>query len=205
MKPPVVYLHGLARTGRSMSGIARHLRAAGYAPHVYSYASRRLSIADAADDVRARIVADLGEQPFYAVTHSLGGILMRLVGNAMNLERLVMIAPPNHGSRAALGLAGHPLYRWFYGPAGQGVVKPEAWPIPRVPFAVIAGTRVGVNPTGWYTRARRLFGDEPNDGTLTVEETKLDQMAQFSTVPASHTFIMNHPLTRRLVLEFFAG
>ncbi len=205
MKLPVVYLHGLARSGRSMSGIAKQLRAEGYDPHVYSYASRRLTIVEAAEDVRARIHSDLGDQPFHAVTHSLGGILMRLVGNDLNLQRMVMIAPPNQGCLAARGLAGHPLYRWFYGPAGQGVLTPEDWPVPRAPFAVIAGTRVGVNPTGWYTRARRVFGGQPNDGTLAVDETKLEGMSQFSTVPASHTFIMNHPLTRRLVLDFLAG
>jgi hypothetical protein len=46
--------------------------------------------------------------------------------------------------------------------------------------------------------------DEPSDGIVTVAETKLPGMADFATVDASHTWIMNHPEVRAMVLEFLA-
>jgi len=203
IKKPVVLLHGLARTARSMNGLAKYLRAAGHPTHVYAYASRTLSIDAAARDVEKRIRKDLGDAPFDAVTHSLGGILLRHCGDRLGLERLVMLAPPNQGSRVAASVGAHPLFRWFFGPAGHGVVDASTWPIPDAEIGVIAGTRVGVNPIGWYTNAGVFFAkDELNDGTVSVEETKLKGMAAFATVPASHTFIMDHAKARKLIVAF---
>jgi len=46
--------------------------------------------------------------------------------------------------------------------------------------------------------------DEPSDGIVTVAETRLEGMVDFATVDASHTWIMNHPQARAMVLEFLA-
>jgi hypothetical protein len=43
---------------------------------------------------------------------------------------------------------------------------------------------------------------EPSDGTLTVAETQLPGMSDFAQVDASHTWMMNHPATQRLVVHF---
>jgi len=70
---------------------------------------------------------------------------------------------------------------------------------------VIAGTRAlrGWNPTGWVSRSARVFAPgEPNDGMLAVSETQMDGIAAFATVDASHSWIMNHPAARALVVRF---
>ncbi len=55
----------------------------------------------------------------------------------------------------------------------------------------------------WLTRSMRIFGaDEPGDGTLSTWETQIDTMTDYAEVPASHTWLMNHPRTRRLVVDF---
>ena len=58
--PTVVLLHGLARSARSMAGLARHLRRAGYETWSRSYPSRRVGIADAARRNRLDPVAGPG-------------------------------------------------------------------------------------------------------------------------------------------------
>jgi len=206
--PTVVLLHGLARTDRSMRRLRGRLENAGHPTWARSYPSRRMPVAELARVVAGWIRADLGDRPIVGVTHSLGGIVARHMGELLPWRGVVMLAPPNAGSRVAARLRDRPWYRWFYGPAGQELGDPEGWPTPPSPFAVIAGTRslAATNPTSWITRALGMFPEQaPNDGTLAVTETRLPGMADFATVDATHTWIMNDQHTVELVLSFLAS
>jgi hypothetical protein len=204
-RPVVVFLHGLARTHRSLDGLRRHVEEAGWETWARTYPSRRLGLPELAELLAGWIRADLGDRPVVGVTHSLGGILARHLRDALPWRGLVMLAPPNQGSRVAAALGDHPLYRWWFGPAGRALADPRRWPAPPSPFAVIAGT-LGVsrgNLPSWLIHAKRLLPrHEPSDGTVTVEETRLPGMTAYAEVPASHTFVMDHPETRKRVLEF---
>ena len=203
MIPTVVLLHGLARRAGSLRPLARALERAGFATWSTSYPSRRLSIARAAAVLTDEIVANLGDRPLSAVTHSLGGVLVRHMHDPrLRWQRIAMLAPPNQGSRLAADLAAHPLFDRFYGPAGRELADPRAGPAPPAPFLVIAGTRAvhAGNPTSWL---RRLEG--PSDGTVLVEETRLDGMVAHLEVDATHTWIMRHPDAQRAVIRFLRG
>lgn len=207
MPPTVLLLHGLARTSRSMAGMRKFLETNGFPTWAETYPSRLHTLEDLATQVAEQVQRDLPNQRYVAVTHSLGGILVRHLGERLPLEAAVMLAPPNAGTRAGLAFAQHPLYRWFYGPAGQQVVRPEAWPQawPPFPVGVIAGTNSlsPVNPISWVTRALGILpAQEPSDGTVTVAETKHPQMHDFRTVDASHTWIMDHPQVQAWTLRF---
>ncbi len=200
----VVLLHGLGRTHRSMGRLQRRLEAAGHPTWSCTYPSRREPIEGLAEYVARRVEAEV-EGPLMAVTHSLGGILVRHLAERLPWERVVMLAPPNTGSSVARALQDLKLFRWLFGPAGQEVGDGARWPAPPSPFAVIAGTRgpsVG-NPSSWLTGAMNLIDPEgPHDGTVSVAETRLAGMADFATVDASHTWIADHPRTAELVLAF---
>lgn len=204
MTPTVVLLHGLARKHGSMSRMAQALAAAGFTTRSIDYPSRQKGIADVADAIADQLAAELPGRPLAAVTHSLGGILFRHLGDPrLAWRRAVLLAPPNRGSHVAATFAHHPLYRWFYGPAGQELAGAGAtWPPPPAPCGVIAGTRrraIG-NPTSWVSG--RVFGpDQDHDGTVAVDETRLDGAA-FITVDASHTTIMNEPRVQALTVDF---
>ena len=206
--PTVVLLHGLARTDRSTAGIRRAIENAGFATWAVTYPSRRMGIRALAAHVATRIRAELPDRDLFAVTHSMGGILVRHMAAELPWRGVVMIAPPNQGSRVAQRLRTLGLYRWFYGPAGQDVCDPADWPEPPDPFAVIAGsggTTPG-NPVSWLTRGTGLLrATEPNDGTLAVDETRLRGMAAFGVVRASHTWIMDHPTVQRWTVEFLSN
>jgi len=206
MKPLVVLLHGLARGQGSMQRLARFLRREGFETWSHTYPSRQHSIAYLASALGDQIVEAAGDRPVHAVTHSMGGIILRhLVEPRLSWSRIVMLAPPNQGSRLAAGLVRNPLFRWFYGPAGTELADASTWPPPPAPFAVIAGTRSRTlwNPTSW-TVGRRFPRGTPNDGTVAVEETKLAGMTAFAEVDATHTWIMNAREVHRLVLAYLS-
>lgn len=211
MTPRVVLLHGLARTHRSMAGLGRHLTREGFSVWAETYPSRRQPLSELAQGLARDIERDLGpfdggaRGPLFAVTHSLGGILVRHLATALPWAGVVMLAPPNQGSELARRLAAQPAFKWFYGPAGQQVVDASSWPPPPTPFGIIAGTRaVSVtNPTSLAARGLGLLpADAPSDGTVLLDETRLPGAADFRTVDANHTWIMNHPDVRRWVVSF---
>jgi hypothetical protein len=202
MKPVVVLLHGLARGQGSMTRLGRALRAAGFETWSHTYPSRRHSITYLAGALTEQLVAL--DRPLHAVTHSMGGVIVRhLQDPRLRWGRIVMLAPPNRGSRLAAGLVRNPLFRWFYGPAGTELADSSAWPDPPAPFAVIAGTRslAWSNPTSW-TIGRRFAAGVANDGTVAVEETKHPAMDAFAEVDATHTWIMNERTVHTLVIRY---
>lgn len=201
----VVVLHGLARTARSVAPLERTIAAAGFRTWSATYPSRKLSIAELAAHLATRIREEAPAERYSAVTHSLGGIVVRYLHDALPWHRVVMLAPPNRGSRLALAFREQPLFRFIFGRAGHELADPSEWPGPPSPFAVIAGTRSGSvsNPISWITKSVRFFPPEdPSDGTVSVEETKHPAMADFATVDATHTLIMNHPEAQALTLRF---
>jgi pimeloyl-ACP methyl ester carboxylesterase len=134
----------------------------------------------------------------------MGGLVVRayLAEHAdERIRRMVMIATPNRGAELADLLKRNLVYRGLFGPAGrqlstEGLIP--TLPTPDFEFAVIAGARG--TPTGWN---RLIPGDD--DGTVTVESTRLAGAADFATVPTIHTFLVGEPdvadMTRRFLRE----
>ena len=205
-EPLVVLLHGLARRHGSLALLGRRLEEGGHQTWARTYPSRRLTIDEAARTVADWIVEAAGDREVDAVTHSLGGILVRHMHDPrIRWRRIVMLAPPNRGSATAAAFVDQSMFRWFYGPAGVALADGAGWPSPPAPFAVIAGNRglhIG-NPVSW-TAGLRFPRGEASDGTVLVSETRLDGMAAFAEVDATHTWIMNHPAVAQLALDFLA-
>jgi triacylglycerol lipase len=198
----VALIHGLYRTERSMQPLALHLAAAGYEVHNLHYASMRGSPEELEVEIEAQLAACCRAAPrLHFVTHSLGGILLRGVmarQEPANLGRVVMLAPPNHGSEL-VDLLGDSL-AFVLGPTGrllgtrQGSL-PSRLPRPDYPLGVIAGTW-SVNPIG------SLVLPGASDGTVSVSSTWVEGMTDFATVPATHSFILRSGAAADLVVEF---
>jgi len=188
----VVLLHGLARSDRAMRPLAKRLEAAGYEVRALRYDSTGKPpdalVADL-DAELARCCAAAERIDF--VTHSLGSILLRaeLAEHPLpQLGRVVMLAPPNHGSELADWLRGSAALRSWMGPTALELGTDEGSLPNRLPPAsfevgVIAGTE-SLNPIG----SQMIPGED--DGTVSVASARLEGMSDFLLLPVSHTMIL---------------
>lgn len=204
----VVLLHGLGRTSFSMARIAADLDAAGYRVINATYPSRRVPLETLATEwLPAHVRTVTAGSRVHFVTHSLGGILVRLwlreCGAPPNLGRVVMLAPPNTGSELTDRLARWAPFHWATGVNGRRLgTAPDAlpralggWPAARSALGVIAGDR-SINPL----LECALPG--PNDGKVSVASTHLAGESDHLVLPFSHTWLAWRRATLDQVVAF---
>ncbi len=195
----VVYVHGLWLNGWE-AGFLRHRlsRQLGCATRVFPYPS---VTADLATNARAlaAFLARISVDTLHLVGHSMGGlVILECLENVLRTPaveprdrplppgRIVLLASPVQGSRAAQRLARWPFGRRIMGlTAGEVLLEPRArqWSGSR-DLGVIAGDR----PLG----SGHLLGQfhAPNDGTVLVEETRLAGAREHRQLRVSHSGMM---------------
>ncbi|HMO04814.1 MAG TPA: alpha/beta fold hydrolase [Kiritimatiellia bacterium] len=200
----VILLHGLARTTRCMEPMAEALRAAGFIVVNQGYPSRSTSISNLTAYLdRALDDPALATCPrIHLVTHSMGGILVRLrltQGIPPRLGRHVMLGPPNQGSEVVDKIGDWAPFRWINGPAGQelgtGPTGPASLGPARLETGIIAG-RWTING------GNSLMIPGPDDGKVSVERTKLDGMKDHVVLRSSHPFLMKNREAIALTIRF---
>ncbi|GAB4341595.1 MAG: alpha/beta fold hydrolase [Desulfobulbaceae bacterium] len=202
----MILLHGLARTSASMDTMATRISRAGYTVTNIDYPSRRhpieelapLAVEKGLDFCRSR-----DAETIHFVTHSLGGILVRYYlsrHEITELGRVVMLAPPNRGSKVVDKFSTMPGFGFVNGPAGYQLGTGEkSIPLQLGPadfeVGVIAGDRT-------INLLLSTAFDEPNDGKVAVEDTKLEGMKDFIVVHRTHPFIMQGGEVIEQVIHF---
>lgn len=205
----VILLHGLAATRWTMRLLAEHLEEDGqYTIVNVEYPSTRQTMADHAKAL-ARVVEGLPDvEQLNFVGHSMGNIVIRHYLADMQkqygrqdprLGRVVMIAPPNHGSLAATRLSDNSAFKAILGK--PGVQLGADWSglegeliVPPCEFGIIAGGtgRGGFSP----------FHPGDDDGRISVETTRLAGARDFVLVSNIHELIANDPRTFEYVRTF---
>ena len=189
----VVLVHGMGRTAISMWPVERVLEGDGYRVLNFQYNSYGPTIAEIGRSLRTAIDEAAKVRPVtrvHFVGHSLGNIVVRYMvaydAPAVPLGRMVMLAPPNRGAKAADLFA--PYVSWLLAPITElrttsSTVATLPAPPPTFAFAIVAGAE---------------------DRTVSLEETCLAGARAHVAVPAGHSFLMGREDVGQLVRSFLA-
>ena len=183
----VVVVHGMGRSRVSMALLAHSLEREGYRVINWGYSSTSGSIPVLGEALAQRVERDARGARVHFVGHSLGNILVRWTlahHRPERLGRVVMLAPPNQGSREADRFA--PWVGWFLRPIHELTTAERSTVRTLSPAE---GVEVGII-AGQY------------DGKVSVDEARLPGARGFAVVPSAHTFIMNRRDVRRLTVRF---
>lgn len=203
-KPPkqktrVILIHGLHQTPWIMRPLAKRLQAAGFDTHQYGYRSMRDGIKT--NSARLNDWLDKNhhpDQPIDLVGHSLGGLIIRdFVAQypKWQIGRCVTLGTPHTGSICA-------DYIWRLTPAvvGRSYVDALDGTVAALPKHITLGVIAGNFPYGlgqlflqYHNRKLRKSDNPPlkeqlaHDGTVYIDETRLEAATDHIILPVSHT------------------
>jgi hypothetical protein len=197
----VILIHGLAAHSCLMGKMEKALRGAGYLTENLDYPSRKHTIPVLAEKFVGKAVCrcrNRSNGQIHFLTHSMGGIMVRhyLSCNIVSSPgRVVMLAPPNHGSEIVDRLIGNLWFRWLLGPAGCSLGTGQKGIIHQLgevdySLGIITGNQSFDFLCSWML-------PRPNDGKVSLDSAKLKGMDDFLIVPYGHSFIMR----KRKVIE----
>mgnify|MGYP000509347689 CR=1 FL=1 len=200
----VILLHGLAKSNHSMEKLAESLADEGYETVNYDYPSRSASIKElATTHVEAAVKNCSPHVTIHFVTHSMGGILVRQYLQTHELPpggKVVMLSPPNQGSKLSEFFFGNWFYEAIVGPAGVSLTKQSEGIISsllpvKAPVGIIAAYR------GWSLWPQSWL-PEPNDGTVSLASMILPEMSDFVVVNSGHAMMRYSDKTHSYIRQF---
>lgn len=192
----VVLLHGLGMPRMRMAYVEHRLKKSGYRTLNIGYPSLRENIENcariAAENIRKKIPREI--EKLHIVAHSMGTIVaLHLLtdGHIETAGRMVLVAPPYHGSEVADFLHKTAAYKLAFGPAGAQLTtayrRGLTYAFPQgTEIGVIAGSRAYEHP--FFIPIMKKTG--VHDGLVSVESTRIPDMKDHITLRFSHSFLL---------------
>ena len=195
----------MGRTPLSGWRLLRRLRRAGLKTATFGYSVIFENFDALVARLRTRITRIAGTDDYIVIGHSLGGVLLRAALNSLPpgtaLPRHVyLLGSPIQASRIAARLQNNKLFRIFTGDCGQLLGSKDrmnAIGPPAVPVTGIVGTRGISNRFG-------IFGDEVNDGLVSVSEVSAPWLTHCVQVPVFHTLLPSSARVANIILQDMA-
>lgn len=194
----VVLVHGLWMNKYAMGYLSRRLRCAGYDVESFSYYAALRPFEDEVARFVSRMRTPMRRTHF--VAHSLGGVLVlaalpRL--SDQDIGRAVLLGSPLRGSQGAQQFMRHAFGRFCIGASAD---LWHSFPVLRC----AAGSEVGVIAGTRRIGLGRFFTTlpAPNDGVVTVEETRIPGLSDHIVLPLSHTGMLFAPAAAQQVEQF---
>ncbi|MGC3981979.1 MAG: alpha/beta hydrolase [Steroidobacteraceae bacterium] len=198
----IILVHGLWMTGMEMTMLKHRLETDhGYRCVMFSYASVTGHMIDHVTKLRELAQQQQCER-LHFIGHSLGGVITyKLLESTNDLipGRAVFMGSPLQGSRAVQAMSQWTLGRVAVGDAvcqELGASTVRHWD-GRRDIGIVAGSaNMGLG---------RFFSSDlanNSDGTVMIEETRLEGAADHIVLPVSHTTMVFSPLATRQVAKF---
>jgi len=206
---PAVLLHGALRSTWGLRPTAAYLRRQGVDARPFGYVTRRGTLVDHARALDDFVLASFGAVPpvLGFVTHSMGALVVRAwlgwpdARARGEVQRVVMLSPPNRGSMLAERNRERLLFRWLYGDAVAELQPGRVQSLPPLPASasvlVLAGGRG--DPRGYNPL---LVGDD--DGVVAIAEMGLPGVEP-EIVGGVHALLQWRPVVLERAARFLRG
>ena len=202
-KQCVVLLHGWAKSGKCMEAIERNLQKEGFHTINISYPSRENTIDEIIEKYIHPNIPPNNCSEIHFIGHSMGGIVTRYYLSKYkpsNLGKVILIASPNQGSELVQKFQTTKWIANILGPGCLQIAKNSTLltSIAKPYYKVgIISADLSINP---ITSLFFLAG--PDDGTVTVESTLLEDMTDHVTISSTHTMVLKHHMTFEQIKHF---
>ena len=188
-KEAVVLVHGLWMKGPELLYIRYKLWRQGYKVYQFHYSSIFKSPEENATKLY-QFASSIEAPAIHFVAHSLGGIVINHLFQQYEIKqpgKVVMVGTPLNGSAVAIYLNKNIFLKYLL---GKAVIKGLLGDAPKWNYkrkvCVIAGTQ-GMG-------AGKIFASKvmqrPNDGTVNLIETLIEQADESHEVPRSHFLLL---------------
>ncbi len=191
--------------GRSpISGwpLLRRLRQVGMKTVTFGYVATLEDFASITARLTSRIERVAASGTYVVVGHSLGGVLLRaalhsLAPGTLLPSHVYLLGSPILPSRLAMRLKNNFMFRAIAGDCGQLLGSTERMrsigPL-NVPTTGIAGVR-------GLTGRHSPFGEEANDGVVSISEISAAWLSNQVQVPVVHTFLPSSEVVAKIIIE----
>ena len=187
----VVLIHGLDWFRDTLEPTEKYLHRQGYHTICLRYPSREIADVHtvtkwASEEIAAHCSA--GKKPVNLVGHSMGGLIVRDLLSTPQpwpLGRVVLMGAPNQGTPLVKPLRWKALRKILGTAVAQLAEGGDALPARLGAAAFAPGVIMG-SRSGWFPYLSP-FLPGPDDGVVPVSSGRLDGMADFRVVRASHT------------------
>jgi pimeloyl-ACP methyl ester carboxylesterase len=196
----VILLHGIWMKGPYLYLLAKRLRTQGYRAICFSYRSLQNNPSKTVAHLYHRI-EDLEAEITHFVGHSLGGLLIQRLFEIYPKQRpgrVVTLGSPFTGSIVAQRLYANRLGRHLLGRSTEDGLLIES--LPPWQFTQNLGSIAGTWDFGIGQLITRL--PHPNDGMVSVAETKLSGMTDHCLVNTNHAGLPLSSAVAQLTVNF---
>lgn len=181
----IVLIHGIWMKGPELLYLCFKFWRQGYRVYQFHYPSLFKTPEQNAEKLNS-FVDNINEPIIHFVAHSLGGIVVThyLNNHVCNKAgKVVFVGTPINGSALAKHLQRNSFLKYLLGKAVvKGLVNETPKWLSERKVCVIAGTKkVGIG----MVLARKNM-QQQNDGTVNMDETKIETATEFHVVPHSH-------------------
>lgn len=193
----VIFIPGMWMYSYSTLFLRRGVKRCGFDVHRFAYGSILNSWPENIELLHQFV--SRFDTPVVLVGHSLGGLLSAETVKQfpeLKVEQIIMLGSPIAGSKAGRVLAKWKLGRRLMG-GSAGILHHG---IQRLPEAVPVKMIAGESRRGAGCLLTHL--PTPHDGTVAVEETRMDGLAEHVILPVNHTSMLLSKAVVRTICSF---